>query len=332
MLAAVCVGNELVCRLGLSIRWKFDWHITPLFGVFGAALSCSKLLGFDREKIVHSLGIALSQACVTMEVGYSPGSELRGMYAAFPAKNAVLAGLMADIGIGGRVNSLEGQAGLYNVYFDGKYNRDALVEEFGTKFEFAGTGIKLWPNCRNPQPHVDAAIGLVEENKIRPADIKEVTVHVAGLAERGSFPLEQWRRPSSTLDAKFSVPFSVAVALIRNRLGIRDFTPKGIKDPAVLEMANKINARHEPKFEKKCTAPGQVDIATNDGKMYTKKVDFPRGHPKNPATDEEVIAKFKECTGFSARPIGESKIDEAIDMVMNMEKVANLGETMALLS
>jgi 2-methylcitrate dehydratase PrpD len=146
LLTAVCLGNELVCRLGLSVTWKFDWHLTPVMGIFGATLSCDKLLGLDRAKIINSLGLALSQASVTMEIAYSPGSELRGMYAAFPAKNAVLSALMAQIGIGGPCYSLEGRAGLYNVYFGGDYNRDTLLENFGKEFKLAGTGIKLWPN------------------------------------------------------------------------------------------------------------------------------------------------------------------------------------------
>lgn len=332
LLTAVSLGNELVCRLGLSINWKFDWHITPVFGIFGATLSCDKLLGLDRTKIINSLGIALSQASVTMEIAYSPGSELRGMYAAFPAKNAVLSALMAQTGIGGPCNSLEGRAGLYKVYFGGDYNRGVLLDDFGKEFKFVDTGIKLWPNCRNPQPHVDAALRLLEEHHIKSEDIDQVVVHVAGLAAGGSFPLERWRKPTSTLDAKFSVPFSVAVALAKRKLGIREFMPEGLTDPAVLQMTEKITAVHEPAFETKGTAPGKVDIKTRDGQEYSKTIEHPRGAPQNPARDEEIIDKFRECASFSEKPLSRGTVDEAIDMVMNLENVPDVGKIMRLLS
>jgi 2-methylcitrate dehydratase PrpD len=179
---------------------------------------------------------------------------------------------------------------------------------------------------------VDAALRLIEEYHIEPENIDQVVVHVAGLAADGSFPLERWRKPTSTLDAKFSVPFSVAVALAKRRLGIREFMPEGLTDPAVLQMAAKITALHEPEFETKGTAPGQVDIKTRDGREYSKKVVHPRGSPENRARDEEVFAKFKECASFSAKPLSESTADEVIDMVMNLEKMPDVGKIMRLLT
>jgi 2-methylcitrate dehydratase PrpD len=331
LLTAICLGNDLVCRMGRSIEWKLDWHITPVFGVFGATLSCGKLLGFNEVQYLNSLGIALSQASTTMEVAYSPGSELRGMYAAFPAKGAVLAALMGDIGIAGPSKSFGGRAGLYNVYFNGEYDSNQLIDNLGKRFEHLNTSFKPWPSCRETHPYIDATLSLIDENNIKPKDIEEVLVLVAGLAERCSLPLDERRKPISTLDAKFSVPFSVAVALVKGQAAIEDFTPEGIKDPAVLEIAEKINARHEPSFDIKGVTPGQVDIKTKSGQVFSKLVQVPRGNPGNPMTTEEIIKKFKECMAFSAKPIPESNIEQAIDTIMNLESMSNVEQVMCLL-
>ena len=92
-----------------------------------------------------------------------------------------------------------------------------------------------------------------------------------------------------------------------------------------------VNARYEPSFEIKGITPGRVDIRTKKGQTYSAHVDFPRGHPSNPATDEEIIAKFRECVTFSAKPVSRSNVDQVIDRVMNMERVADVAEIMRLL-
>jgi 2-methylcitrate dehydratase PrpD len=330
-ITAVCLGNDLVCRLGLSIRWKFDWLLSPLFGIFGATLSCGKLLSFDEMKYVHSFGIALTQASTTMEVAYSPGSELRGMYASFSAKGAVLAALMGNIGIAGPNQSLEGMAGLYNVYFNGEYDRNLLLDNFGKKFEHINTSFKPWPTSRETHAYIDGVLSLIKEHNVQPEHIDEVLVYVDELAEHCFIPLDERRKPDSLQDAKFSIPFCLAVALVKRRVTIRDFTPETIKDPAVLGMAQKINSKREPGFDAKGIAPGRVDIKTMDKKVYSKLVEFSKGHPKNPMTTEEIIAKFKECMTFSPKPISEGNVEQVIDMVMNLEKVTSVGQIISLL-
>ncbi len=330
-LTAVCLGNDLVCRMGLCINYKFDWQITPLFGIFGATLSCGKLLDFDELKFVHSFGIALSQAATTMEVAYSPGSELRGMYASFPAKGAVLSALMSDIGIAGPIQSLEGRAGLFKIYFNGEYDRNVLLGNLGERFEHIHTTFKPWPSCRMTHPYIDGALSLIKEHDIQPSEIEEVLVYLTRLSEKSFFPLDERRKPVSILDAKFSIPFSVAVALVKRGVRIRDFTRDAIMDPSVLKMAQKINGKPELSFDTEGTIPGKIDVKTKSGKVFSKWVEFPRGHPKNPVTIEEIITKFKECIAFSHKPVDKSNAEQVVDLVMNMEKVSNVGRIMSLL-
>ncbi len=80
---------------------------------------------------------------------------------------------------------------------------------------------------------------------------------------------------------KYSIPFTIAVAAARRKVVVRDFTPEGIHAPAALQLAQRVTARLDPRFNMKAHTlpPGMVEIKTRDGKVYSQRCDFPYGHP-----------------------------------------------------
>ncbi|MFC1914385.1 MmgE/PrpD family protein [Chloroflexota bacterium] len=331
LISAVVLGDDLVCRLGLSTPNDHTWHRTPLFGYLAAAMSCSKLLGFDEKQYVGALGTAFTQTATTMEVGFSMGSDLRGMYAGFSARGGVMAALMSSIGIAGPAQSLEGKAGFFNVYFGGNYDRKTLLDGLGKKFETYDIAFKVWPACRGTHAYIEAALLLQNEHNLRPENIAEVLAHVKDFGESLFTPLEGRRRPTSVLDAKFSIPFSLAVALTKNRVAIQDLTPEGLKDTAVLAMAQKINYQRDPKIVAMKGFPGQVDIKTKQGETFSKLIEFPRGNPENPTAKEDIEAKFKDCVSFSAKAVPRDNVEQVIEMINHLEEVTDSAEIMRLL-
>lgn len=332
-IAAIAIGNDLACRLGLAIDWKLDWHITPLFGTFSATAVSAKLLGLDQERIVDALGISLCQAACTMELAYSTGSYLRGMYPAFPAKAGVLSALMASRGITGIKNTFEGRAGLFPVYFGGEYNRDILTADLGKRFEGANTSFKFWPSCRETHAFIEATLGLISEHGLKPDDIQEIVTYEGSLAHTCSEPLEGRRKPASSLDAKFSIPFSVAVAASRGAVKIKDFTPDGIKDRTALAMAQRVTpVLHKPFDEVKGLTPGRVEIRTKHGPAYSRTVEFAYGHPKNPVSKQDLVDKFRDCAAYAVRPVPKANVDRVIELIGRLEQVDDVGQVMGLLS
>jgi len=333
-IAAIALGNDLVCRLGLAVTKglaEHGWLPPQLFGVFGAALAAGKLLGLDEEGMVSALGLALSQAAGSAQVAFDPDCHVRAIRDAFTAKSGVLAALLAQRGILGCRNSLEGKAGLFPLYFKGDYNPEPLTSELGERFEGTYVSFKPYPSCRVTHPFLDAVLGLVKEHAIAPDEIAEVALRVGELGRALCLPEERRRRPSLSIEAKFSLPYSVAAALVRGKVTLNDFTPQALEDGEVLELARKVTWTFDPGMTRRGIEPAEVTIIHKSGARYSKRVEFAYGHPNNPISMEDIVAKFKDCASYSVKPLSSEAVEETVRMVTHLEEVADVAELARLL-
>jgi 2-methylcitrate dehydratase PrpD len=334
-ITAYALGGEMLIRMGLARIHPTAWYLYMLpsvMGTFSSAAAASRLFKLTEEQVISAFGLALQQAAGSFEVNFDPGSHVRAIRDAFSAKGGVLAVLMAQRGIKGARNSLEGKAGLFNLHLKGEYNPASLTEELGTKWHMAELSFKPWPCSRWTHAHLDAELRALKEHDIAPEDIEEIT-GVTGISGLMMFdPIEKKRTPETSIDAKASLPFTLAVGALQRQLLIGDFLPERLKDPAVLEMARRVNYRFEEDPDVIALRPGIVEIKTKQGKVYTERVDYPYGHPHNPITTDDLIAKFKDCTSYSAKPLSEENLTRVIDMLLNLEKVKDVRELIDLVS
>ena len=338
LITAVALGNEITCRMALSITkrpkgWKADWSLSSVHGVFGATTACGKLLGLNANKMQDALGLALYQASETTQGHQGAGCTIRGMYSCFPAKAAVISALMAEKGIGGPADSLEGQNGLYNLYFEGEYNRDVLTADLGKTFEYANVSLKPWPNCRFCHPYIEATLQIVGEHDIASEDISRITIFVGDFAHYICEPLEMRRQPQTPFDADISLPYAVAVAASKRKVLINDFTTEGIKDPATLQMAQRVVPKFDAQFNfSQAIGPAMVEIELMNGRSHSRRVDIPYGHPKNPMTWQDLLEKFRHCTSYSVKPLSKENIEKAIELIIHLEDTDDVSQIVQLLA
>ncbi len=335
-ITAVTLGLDTVCRMGqaprLSQLVQVGWAGTPIFGVFGATIAASKLLGLKEEEVVNALGIAYSQASGGFQSALD-GAQRKHAYGAFSAKGGVLAALLAGKGISGAKNSLEGKFGLYNLYYQGEYDPTPLTTDLGKRFFSTNLSFKPYPSCRVTHPYIDAALAIVREHNVRPQDVEEITVFVGGHAKILCEPLETKQNPPTTVQAQFSIPYTVAAAVTKRKVVLEDFRPDGIKDPATLQIARKVVPQFDPSLTTKDLIDrGGVEIRVKSGERYSERVDFPYGDPRNPISKEELIQKFRDCVLYSVKPIPKEKVDEVISMITNIEKVKDVSQIVQLLA
>lgn len=329
-LTAVTLGIDAVCRMGLANpEGPAGFILTAVYGFFSAAITAGKLLGLREEQMVNALGIAYAQAAGNNQCVVD-GAQTKRFQAGFAAKGGLLAALMAQKGITGARDSLEGRMGLYKTYHGGRYNPDALTEELGKRFEGVNLSFKPYPCCRFGHAHVDAALALAKEYDIQPDEVEGILAFVSKEPHIMCDPLEVKRNPRTSVDAQFSIPYAVATALVHREVKINDFTPTAIKDPAVLSLANKVTPVLDPSLGSHEPPAAVVEVKTRRG-TYRQRIEYAYGHPENPMSDEALAQKFRDCASYSVKPLPEGRLGSLLEAVGRLEEVADMEEVFRLL-
>jgi 2-methylcitrate dehydratase PrpD len=338
LLAAIAAGVDIQTRLSLAIpdvEWTMTegWFATQLLGFQSGAATAGRLLGLTEEQMLNALGIAFTQASGSREMAVGAATHARALQAGFTGQGGIVAALLAARGITGPRNSLEGRYGLYQVYLHTKPDRDALIGELGARFSTLDDHcFKAWPACAATRSPVGALLGLREAHGIRPEDVEEIVLvggdmHTQLLSE----PLESKRRPQTSIDAKYSIPFTIAAGMVNGNVTLGAYTPDGRIDPDVLAMAGRV--RHQPvPEERKTSLIPTVEVRTKDGRVFSRAEEFPLGDNENPMTQEQIEAKFRDCVSFSALPVPPANVDRVIDLVNRLETLADATEVIRLLS
>jgi len=325
---AVTLGVDLMCRLGLA-SFGHDWVYSSTMAYFGATVAAGKIIGLTKDELQHAMGIAYSQCAGNLQC-IKDGGLVKRMQPAFAARAAILSSILAQTGITGATEVFEGQFGFFPSYHRGKYAREAAVKELGKVFEGVNSSIKLYPCCRYTHGSIDATLSIVQENDIKPDNVVEVVAHVTQDAYNlVGKPFEI--RESPQVDAQFSIPYTVSVAIARKNVFIDDFFEEKIKgDTQVLQLTKKVKVVVDQEPIAKGLTPCVVDVKTKDGKVYSEHVEILRGDPRKPVSMEEVAQKFRRCAAFSAKPIPKENIEEIIRTVSNLESVADVSSIVSL--
>jgi 2-methylcitrate dehydratase PrpD len=234
---------------------------------------------------------------------------------------------MAEKGITGPKNIIDGQTGIYNVYHHGAYDRETLLRNLGKTFEGANLTIKPYPCCRGTHPFIDAALILVKEYHIKPEQVQKVTITVGKGGMLLCAPLDVKCNPRTPVDCQFSIPWVVARAIAKGKVDIDNVTEEGIKDENIRKISSKITIEIDPDPIFHPLDPGRVEITTKEG-TYKKRVDDPYGGPKNPMTFDDLVNKFYDCATHSGKHIQRKKLDKAVGLIKELETVDNVAEIM----
>jgi 2-methylcitrate dehydratase PrpD len=339
LITAVAIGGDVMCRLAHSVTQgpgKFTsptWMLTCVLGVFSSATSCSKLLKLDADKTVDALGIALNQAGGTFEMAFNPHSKvMRAVYGILPGESGLKAALLASKGISASDTCLEGTAGLYKMYFAGKYDRSIALDQLGKRFDNTKISFKPWSSCRQTHTAIEIALSLVRENGIEAEQIKAVTVYINDFTKTLSEPLAERRKPPSSMFARYSIPFTVATAIVNKSVKLSNYTENGIKDERVLALAQKVTPKYDASLNKATgMAPSRIEIEMANGKTFSKATELPYGCPEKPMKPEELTDKFMDCISYAPKTSVRGKGKKIIEMVGNLENVANVADVVRLL-
>jgi 2-methylcitrate dehydratase PrpD len=287
------------------------------------------LLGLDQDQLISALGIAGSQAAGLVEF-LAGGAWTKRLHPGWAAFSGIHAALLAQEGFIGPATVLEGRDGFlkaYSLHPDPRHVTDGL----GTDFQILRTAVKPHACCRYTQAPIDAVLALAKEHDLHPQDVERVTI---GMLETGipviCEPTERKYRPVNVVDAQFSLPFGVAVALVKRRAGLEEFTLTTLRDPAVLEMMPKVGYACDPELEKNYPKewPAWARITLRNSRQVYTYVRFPKGDPENPLSWEELAEKYRALAGAVWE---REKLDMVQTRVQRLENENNLRDFTALL-
>ena len=333
VLEALVAGVEVMCRVGLAVPGKFharNFHPTALSGTFAAAATAGKLFGLTEDQMVHALGICGSQSSGIIEY-LADGSWTKRLHPGWAAHAGVIAALLAQSGFTGPETVFEGRQGFYQA-FAGGYDEprmDQLLGSLGKVWEVEQLTFKPYPCGSIAHPYMDCALRLREQHAIQPDQIAEIHCRTAeGPVPRLWEPLAAKQRPPNGYAAKFSLPYLVAVILVKGRAGLAEFTDEAVRDRAILEVAAKVNYQLDPGIDYPRHFIGHVRIRLTDGRVVEDRQDYPRGGPEFPMSRKELEAKFRANAGLL---LPRERIEEVIKAVDGMAALRQLTTLMTSL-
>ena len=302
-LTAMTAGSDLACRLSIAPARAYEdggWYPPPLVGLVAAAAACAKLLGLDADGIRHAIGLAMLQGSFPGEIKYDATSPLRGVREAFAARGAVEAALLAKAGARAFATPLEGRAGFFAVYGGGPA-RAALTDDLGVRFLGDAVSFKPWPCCRGTHAYIEAALALRDRCDWREIDgIIAETGPIQAMLIR---PQSDKAAPKSAIDAKFSIPFTTAWALVHGTVSLDSFDDRARADEEVIGLAKRIIEYRNPDWGREHAASGSLVVTLRSGARLDHAVPHAMGHPGNPLSDDALTDKFVTCVARAGTPI-----------------------------
>jgi 2-methylcitrate dehydratase len=331
MIVAIVLGYEFeqrMCEFAIPGIRERKWHHGTLTQ-FVSPIVAGKLLDFTEDQIVNAIGI---NACHNYTIGCSTAGKLTMMKNTvdpMAVQSGVFAALMAKEGYTGTEEVFEGKEGFMDV-FGPAWDKDKLIGNLGGKYKILDCSMKAFPTEALTHTHLTAAIKLVEENDIKPEEIKEVIVTTIARACDILFDPQKYK-PESRETADHSLPYCLAVAIVDRQVTVGSFTDEKLKDPRIRSVMNKIKGEASDEFEKLFPAkqPSKVVIRTNDGKGYSQYLEYPKGDPREPMTDEDIAVKFN---ALSSRVLNSERQKEIRDAIFNLEKLNSVKDFMEMLT
>jgi len=319
VLEAAIVGTEVLCKVGLVAPGKFHargFHPTAICSTFGAAAAAGKLYGLNVNQWVDAFGLCGSQSSGIIEY-LADGTWTKRIHPGWSAHGGVIATLLAKEGFRGPAKVLEGTHGFFSA-FGGKNDYDfEKILELGQRWEIPRLTFKSYPCGSISHPYMDCALRIKQKHSPHPDKIKEVICRTAeGPVHRLWEPLANKQKPVSSYGAKFSLPYSIAVMLIRGRAGLEEFSESAIRDHELLALAAKVRYEIDPTIDYPRHFEGHVQLKMKDGSVFTEDQLHPRGGYEDPLPPEEVEAKFRANARLA---LAEDDMEEIIRMVQQLE-------------
>ena len=328
-LAALVLGTEVAARLNLSESAYDGFDPTGVCSIFAAAAVAGKLLHLNSEQMLDALALAFNKSGGSFQSNVDGSLAVR-LIQGFVSQGGIICAQLAQRGITGPRNFLEGVYGYFHLYAKDKHNPQAVVAELGERFELAKTVFKKYPSCGATLSSTDAILELIKEKELVSEGVTGIDIMVTPYAHKlVGHQFNIGGNPK--VAAQFSIQYCVANALLRKSPKLEHFDEPAIREPKIIELINKIQVGADPTLEKRGHTAVDMRVTTRDGGILHKSVDIARGFPGNPLTKEEHNQRFQNCVSYAEKPLPPENIEQVVSLVSQLEELADVRSLIPLL-
>lgn len=330
LIVGLVLGHEFEMRLceaafpGIRER---GWHHATLTA-FVSPIVAGRALRLPWEQIQHAIGISASRHCTLGAVTAGKLTMMKNTVDPMATQSGVFAALLAEKGYSGPEHVIDGKEGLAHV-FKPEWKLDLLTNGLGDSWRITQCGMKAFPTEALTHTPISAVLDLIKSNDLQPNDVEKV--HIRSLARAADILSDPSKYDPHTKEtADHSLPYVIAAALVDRQVTPVQFTMEKIMDPKIREQLNKVEVVADPEIEKVFPALQRVivQIQTRDGRSFQRQLDFPKGDPRNPLTDQEIEEKFAALAEGVLSASAQKKLKEA---VWSLERVGSVSDLMALM-
>ncbi|PYL73263.1 MAG: MmgE/PrpD family protein [Verrucomicrobia bacterium] len=340
LILATVIAYEIemrLCEIGRPGVREYGWHHATL-SAFAAPVAAGRVLNLTPEQMVSAVGISASRTFCPGAVTAGKLTNMKNTVDPWAGRMGAESALLAREGFSGPEHIIDGKEGLFAVFSHVQYkgqpasfDGEALVKDLPTSLEshyrILDCGMKSFPIEALSHSPLTAMMKTVKDNNIKADDVKEIKVEVIARAADILGDPHKYR-PDSKETADHSLPYCMAVGLEDGMVTPLQFKEERVRDQSLIPIMDKIkvvaNEEFEalfPKFQ-----PSRVTITTNDGKEHSTRVDVPKGHPRDPMTEEEIAVKFNALGGDV---IGKKQCEKLRHCIMNLENATKLDGLLA---
>jgi 2-methylcitrate dehydratase PrpD len=317
-MTGIVVGYEVMIRVGMAINpssLNRGFHATGITGPFGATAAAANIMKLNREETVGALGLAGLQGSGVLQVNHDgEGAKVKPINPARATQSGLLATLLAQKGAKGPLRIFEGEDGFLQAVTD-EVKKELLTRDLGKEFEICNIYIKFHSACRHAHAPIDAAFHALKSSKTDPSKIIKISVETYPAAIRLA-GITEVTTPSA---ARFSIPFSLALALIKKDAGADKYSEENIRDENIQRLAKVVELSVGTKWEKLYPEKrgATVRIMDDDNKQWCAEVELPKGEPENPASWDEIYNKFHTNATLV---LSEQEVQNLGDIITELEQ------------
>ena len=306
LLRGVIIGYETGIRLGRCLQPSHrnrGFHSSGTIGTLGAAMAVAAAMRFTRAETKAALSAATSSAAGNNRMMLG-SSTMKPYNIGRAGHDGITAALIAKAGFVGPENSFEDQFGWLPSMAE-KYDVSGLYLENDPNFNILGAYHKPYASCRHTHAAIDGALGVRAEHEVDPAKVERIIVRMYGQGVKG----HEFKEIPTAVSGKMSIPFCVALALVKGSAGMRDFSEENIHDPQILDILEKTEVY--PDAEMTSWVPkkraANVEVILKDGTHFLKQVDFAKGEPEIPMTLSDFRTKFTDLACYGGKSEEETE-------------------------